>query len=122
MKLRDGAKIEYTFEHTLEDNWYSRTKRLFKGIVNGILEKRVPHLEGKGTQRVPAQTVDRRTKVSESSMGTGSNEAGVDTEVRKRAPLTPDPWDYSGDWNDWAIGLYYESRTNSGHVEEGQSD
>ena len=52
----------------------------------------------------------------------GAMKRGVDTEVRKRAPLTPDPWDYSGDWNDWAIGLYYESRTNSGDVEERQSD
>lgn len=170
MKLRDGAKIEYTFEHQWggEDTWYTKSKRwankqkfpinhlalgfiewLREKWVDGkvdlemasvdkqteeivtqwekderkpIVEERVSDVEGLPTLRISAPFVDRGSEVPESSMGTGSNEKGVDTKVRKRAPLTPDPWDYSGDWNDAALGFYYESRTNSRNVEKGQSD
>ena len=48
------------------------------------------------------QSVDRGTKESESGMGTTSNENGLPEKI-------PDPWDPSGDWNDWAIGFTLEA-------------
>jgi hypothetical protein len=52
-------------------------------------------------------------------------EGGTEESSGSMAPTStsiqiPDPWDYSGDWNDAQIGFYNEFRNTSGNVEEGQ--
>jgi len=61
------------------------------------------------TLRIRAPFVERGTEEPSTSVASSSNTVQI-----------PDPWDYSGDWNDAQIGLYNESRNASRNVEEGQ--
>ena len=48
----------------------------------------------------------------------GSEESSASMETSSTTIQIPDPWDYSGDWNDAALGFYYESRNTTRHVED----
>ena len=50
---------------------------------------------------------DRGSEELESSVGTTGNETGLSEKV-------PDPWDSTGDWNDWAIGFDNEYKKRKG--------
>ena len=73
-----------------------------------IVEEGVSGVEGLPSLRISAPFVDRGTKESSASVGTPSDEKG----------LYPDPWDYSGDWNDALIGFDHEFRKLSRDVEK----
>jgi len=60
------------------------------------------------TLRIRNEVVERGTEESSSSMAPSSTEIQI-----------PDPWDYSGDWNDALIGLDHEFRKLSRNVEKG---
>jgi len=53
--------------------------------------------------------VERGSEETDGRLGTGSDEKRLGTEV-------PDPWDATGDWNDWAIGFdnEYKKRQRQG--------
>ena len=59
------------------------------------------------TLRIRASFVEQGTEES------GGSVASPSTKIQ-----IPDPWDYSGDWNDAAIGFYYESRNTTRNVED----
>jgi hypothetical protein len=58
-------------------------------------------------------SVDRGPKEFESSMGIASNEVRLSEKI-------PDPWDSTGDWNDWAIGFTLE--TSKDELRKGKTD
>jgi len=47
----------------------------------------------------------------------GTEESGTSVAPSSTKIQIPDPWDYSGDWNDAQIGFYNESRKPSTNVE-----
>ena len=57
--------------------------------------------------RIRNPVVERRTEES------GTSVAPPSTEIQ-----IPDPWDYSGDWNDAQIGFYNELRNTTRNVED----
>jgi len=52
----------------------------------------------------------------------GSDESSAGMASPSTPIQIPDPWDYSGDWNDALIGLDHESRRTTKNVGEGQSN
>ena len=56
--------------------------------------------------RIRNSVVERGTEEPSTSVASSSTKIQI-----------PDPWDYSGDWNDAQIGFYNESRKSSTNVE-----
>ena len=52
----------------------------------------------------------------------GSDESSAGMASPSTPIQIPDPWDYSGDWNDALIGFHNESRRTTKNVGEGQSN
>jgi hypothetical protein len=57
--------------------------------------------------RIRTPFVERGTEEPSTSMASSSNKVQI-----------PDPWDYSGDWNDAQIGFYNELRNTTRNVED----
>jgi len=59
------------------------------------------------TLRIRNPVVEGGTEESSTSVASSSNTVQI-----------PDPWDYSGDWNDAQIGFYNEFRNTTRNVED----
>ena len=107
---------------------------LYKHWVDGKVELEMDSVDRQAKQILKDWEKDDRTTTVEErpssvpnlptliirndAVDRGSKESGTSMETPSTKNKIPDPWDYSGDWNDAQIGFYNESRNTSRNVEK----
>ena len=97
------ASVDKQTEEILKE-WEEDAEKYYERPTVEEGPSSVPNLP---TLTIRNPVVERRTEESGTSM------ASTGTKIQ-----IPDPWDYSGDWNDAQIGFYNEFRNSSGNVED----